>query len=295
MSTNPHDEKDYLVRVITRDANIRGLACVTTRVVDEVCRRQGAWPTACAALGRALTGGALMSALLKTGQRVALRFEGNGPLKKILVEADSNGAVRGLVRVPQVDLPLKEGKLDVAGALGPSGLLIVTKDLGLKEPYTGMVNLHSGEIAEDLAFYFAESEQIPSAVGLGVYVEVDRTVAAAGGFLIQSFPPFHHEVVEEIIKKIEKIPPITEQLRKGETPESMLDLIFGNISFDVLERRDIYFRCSCSKERVESALVSLGRAELEKILAEQGHTDVRCEFCLESYHLAQEDLMRLLQ
>ena len=287
--------KDYLVRVITRDANIRGLAGVTTRVVDEVCRRQGALPTACAAMGRALTGGALMGALLKTGQRVALRFEGNGPLKKILVEADSNGAVRGLVRNPQVDLPLREGKLDVAGALGPSGLLIVTKDLGLKEPYTGMVKLHSGEIAEDLAFYFTESEQIPSAVGLGVYVDVDRTVAAAGGFLIQSFPPFHHEVVEEIIKQIEKLPPITEQLRAGESPERMLELIFAGIPYDVLEERDICFRCSCSKERVESALISLGREELEKLLAEQGETDVRCEFCLESYHLTREDLMRLLQ
>lgn len=288
-------EKDYLVRVVTRDENIRGLACVTTRLVDDVCKRHGAYPTACAALGRALTGGALMGALLKTGQRVALRFEGNGPLKKILAEADSDGAVRGLARVPQVDLPLREGKLDVAGALGSSGLLIVTKDLRLKDPYTGVVHLRSGEIAEDLAFYLSESEQVPSAVGLGVYVESSGTVAAAGGFLIQSFPPFHHDVVDEIIKHIETIPPITEQLREGKTPEGMLDLIFGDIPFDVLEKRDIRFKCSCSKERVESALVSLGRQELKKIVTEQGHTDVRCEFCLESYHLTREDLMRLLQ
>jgi molecular chaperone Hsp33 len=287
--------KDYLVRAITRDANIRGLACVTSGLVDDVCKRHDAYPTACAALGRALTGGALMGALLKTGQRVALRFEGDGPLKKIVVEADSNGAVRGLVRVPQVDLPLKGGKLDVAGALGSSGLLIVTKDLRLKEPYTGMVGLHSGEIAEDLAFYLTESEQVPSAVGLGVYVEPDRSVGTAGGFLIQSFPPFHHEVVDEIVKHIEKIPPITEQLRKGETPESMLELIFQGLPFEILEKRDLFFRCSCSKERVESALISLGREELEELVSQQGQTDVRCEFCLETYHLTREDLMRLLQ
>lgn len=295
MSTDRRNEKDYLVRVITRDANIRGLACVTSRLVDQVCKRHGAYPTACAALGRAMTGGVLMGALLKTGQRVALRFEGNGPLKKILVEADSDGAVRGLLRVPQVDLPLREGKLDVAGALGASGLLIVTKDLRLKEPYTGVVNLTSGEIAEDLAYYLTESEQVPSAMGLGVYVEPDGTVSASGGFLIQSFPPFDQEAVEAIIERIETIPPITEQLRQRETPETMLDLVFGDIAFDVLEKKDVYFRCSCSRERVESALVSLGRKELEKILAEQGQADVRCEFCLETYHLAREDLMRLLQ
>lgn len=293
MSTDPG--KDHLVRAITREANIRGLACVTTRLVDEACKRQGAYPTACAALGRALTGGALMGALLKTGQRVALRFEGNGPLKKILAEADSDGAVRGLVRVPQVDLPLKAGKLDVAGALGSSGLLIVTKDLRLKEPYTGMVNLTSGEIAEDLAHYLTESEQVPSAVGLGVYVDAGGTVNAAGGFLVQSFPPYDYEAVDAIIKRIETLPLITDQLRGGGTPKNLLASLFGNIPHDVLEERTVYFRCSCSRERVESALVSLGRAELEKLLAEQGETDVRCEFCLETYHLTREDLLRLLQ
>lgn len=293
MSTDPG--KDHLVRAITREANIRGLACVTTRLVDEACKRQGAYPTACAALGRALTGGALMGALLKTGQRVALRFEGDGPLKKILAEADSDGAVRGLVRVPQVDLPLKAGKLDVAGALGSSGLLIVTKDLRLKEPYTGMVNLSSGEIAEDLAHYLTESEQIPSAVGLGVYVDAGGTVTAAGGFLLQSFPPYNYEAVDAIIKRIETLPPITDQFRGGGTPKSMLASLFGDIPHDVLEEREVYFRCSCSRERVESALVSLGRAELEKLVDEQGETDVRCEFCLETYHLTREDLLRLLQ
>jgi len=170
---------NYLVRIISKDYSVRALACVTTQLVNEACRRQDAYPTAAAALGRALTGAALMGALLKTGQRVALKFEGNGPLKKIVVEGESNGLVRGYVAMPHVDLPLKAGKLDVASALGKDGLLTVAKDLRLKEPYQGIVKLYTGEIAEDLAFYLTESEQIPSAVGLGVLVEPDRTVSPA--------------------------------------------------------------------------------------------------------------------
>jgi molecular chaperone Hsp33 len=169
--------KDYLVRIITKDYSVRALACVTTNLVNEACRRQGAYPTAAAALGRALTGGALMGALLKTGQRVALKFEGNGPLKKIIVEAESNGLVRGYVTAPHLHLPPKDGKLDVASALGKAGFLTVTKDLRLKEPYQGMVQLYTSEIASDLAFYLVESEQIPSAVGLGVFVAPDLSVS----------------------------------------------------------------------------------------------------------------------
>src|SRR5919109_928144 len=153
---------DYLVRIITKSGNIRALACVTTGLVEEACRRHGTWPTASAALGRALTGGALLGALLKSGQRVALKFEGNGPLKKVLAEADSNGAVRGCAGNPEVALVRADGKLDVAGALGGAGFLTVTKDLGLKEPYKGTVMLYTSEIAEDLAYYLTESEQVPS-------------------------------------------------------------------------------------------------------------------------------------
>lgn len=180
---------DYLVRILSKNGKVRALACTTTDLVNELKRRHDTWPTASAALGRALTGGALFGSLLKTGQRVALKFEGNGPLKKILIEADSNGAVRGCVGVPHVHLPEKGGKLDVAGALGRAGFLTVSKDLGLKEPYRGTVQLYSSEIAEDLALYLTESEQIPSAVGLGIFVETDNSIAAAGGFLIQALPP----------------------------------------------------------------------------------------------------------
>ena len=209
---------DYLVRIIAKDHSVRALACITTHLVDEACRRQDAYPTAAAALGRGLTGGTLMGALLKAGQRVALKFDGNGPLKKIIVEAESNGLLRGYVAEPHVDLPLKAGKLDVASALGKDGLLTVIKDLRMKEPYQGIVQLFTGEIAEDLAFYLAESEQIPSAVGLGVFVEPDRTVSAAGGFLIQSLPSVNEEVIDRLIERIPQLPPVTELLRGGKTP-----------------------------------------------------------------------------
>jgi molecular chaperone Hsp33 len=284
---------DYLVRVIAKNVNVRGLACVTSLLVDGACKRHGTAPTASAALGRALTGGALMGALLKTGQRVALKFAGDGPLKQILVEADSDGAVRGYVKAPNVDLPLKEGKLNVADALGRKGLLTVVKDLRLKDPYTGMVRLYSGEIAEDLAFYFSESEQIPSAVGLGVFVEPDGRVSAAGGFLIQSFPPYDDRTVDELIGQINEISGITQFLRAGRKPEDLIDIIFEKIPYDILEIRDLSFRCTCSKERVERALVALGREEILNIIREQGNSDVTCEFCRETYHFTREELDRL--
>lgn len=287
--------KDYLVRIISRDANVRGLACVTTRLVDEACRRHRTSPTAGAALGRALTGGALMGSLLKKDQRIALRFEGDGPLRKILVEADSRGGVKGYVAVPEADLPAREGKLDVSGILGRRGLLVVTKDLRLKDPYTGVVALYSGEIAEDLAFYLTESEQVPSAVGLGVFLEPDGAVSAAGGFLIQSFPPYSAEVVDRIVRQVEKAPPVTTLLRERKDPEELLEIFFEGIPFDVLARQELAFRCTCSRKRVEQALITLGPGEVTAILESSGETDVRCEFCHETYHLSREDLKALLQ
>lgn len=287
--------EDYLVRAVTREGHIRGLACVTTRLVNEVNRKQGTSPTAIAALGRALTGGALMGALLKTGQRVALKFEGNGPLRKILVEADSDGTVRGTVGKHDADLPLRDGKLDVAGALGRAGFLTITKDLRLKEPYSGTVQLYTSEIAEDLAFYLTESEQVPSAVGLGIYVEKDGAVSAAGGFLVQSLPPSDDEVINRLTRQIQAMPPITEFLRNGGTPEELLDLIFSDIPFDVFEKRPLSFKCSCSNERVINALVSLGQEELGAMIEKEEAIAVTCEFCRQAYTFSREELSGLLK
>jgi molecular chaperone Hsp33 len=286
---------DYLVRTITKDGSVRALACVTTHLVNEAHFRHGTYPTASAALGRALTGGALMGALLKNGQRVALKFEGNGPLQKIVVEAESNGLVRGYVGVPAVNLPPRNRKLDVSGALGKAGLLTVTKDLRMKEPYMGIVQLYSGEIAEDLAFYLVESEQIPSAVGLGVFVEPDGEVTAAGGFLIQSLPPANENLIDKLAGHIKKLPPITELVRSGKTPEDLLGLIFTDIPVTILEKYALAFRCSCSRERVEKALISLGWQELAALLEQQEETVVTCEFCHENYGFSRENLARLVE
>ena len=286
---------DYLVRIITRSGNFRALACVTTDLVKEACRRHSTFPTASAALGRALTGCELMGAMLKTGQRIALKFEGNGPLKKIVVEADSNGAVHGYVGVPDIYMVREDGKLDVAGALGKAGFLTVTKDLGLKELYKGVVQLYTSEIAEDLAYYFTESEQTPSAVGLGVYVGPDTTVSAAGGFLIQSMPPHDEEMTDRLMERISKISSVTQLIRDGKRPEDLLEMIFEGVPYDTIEKRVLAFQCSCNREKIERVLISLGREELIKMIEKQGNTEVRCEFCTEIYRFSREDIKRLLE
>ncbi len=287
------DITDYLVRIITREGNTRGLACVTTALVAEACSLHGTMPTAGVALGRALTGGALMGALLKTGQRVALKFEGNGPLKKILVEADSNGAVRGYVGEPRTDLPPVNGKFDIPGALGKAGFLTVTKDLGIREPYRGIVQLRTSEIAEDMAWYFSESEQIPSAVGLGTYIDPEKGVTVSGGFLVQAMPPQDEEVISRLTDRIQAMPSVTELLSGGSTPENLLDIMFSDIPFDILEKRRLAFQCSCSKERMDRALIALGGNEIQKIVSEQGGADLTCEFCRSFYRFTPEELTLL--
>lgn len=281
---------DYLLRAISDKANVIGLACVTTDLVNQASHLHETSRTASAALGRALTGALLMGALLKRGQRLALKFEGSGPLKKIIAEADQDGSVRGFVAVPDAEVPLQDEKLNVAGALGSEGLLTVVKDIGSKEPYRGIVKLLTGEIAEDIAYYFVESEQVPTAVGLGVFVRTDGDVSAAGGFLIQSLPPSEGRMVEELVENIRKIPSVTDLLRQGKTPEEILDMIFSGIPHHFLEKRNLFLRCSCSRERIERVLISLGKEELGGIITEQGEADVTCEFCRTRYHFTREEL-----
>jgi len=286
---------DYLVRVITEEKNIVGLACVTTNLVDDARRRHGTCPTATAALGRALTGGELMGALLDPDQRVALKFTGNGPLRKIIVEAEGDGTVRGYVEVPRVDLPPRNGKLDVGGAIGREGYLTVTKDLRLKEPYNGIVKLYTGEIASDIAFYLAESEQIPSAVGLGVYVETDGSVSVSGGFLVQSLPPADEALIDALAERIQDMPPVTRQLMDGMTPEDILAGIFAGIPYRTIETRRLSFRCSCSVARIEQALITLGRSQVEEVIRDQEVFDISCHFCNRNYVFRREHLLRLIR
>ncbi|MDD5168932.1 MAG: Hsp33 family molecular chaperone HslO [Syntrophales bacterium] len=285
---------DYVVRAISEKGNILGLACITTDLVEEACRLHCAAPTASAALGRALTGGALMASLLKLGQRLAIKFEGSGPLKKIIVEADYEGTVRGFVAEPDIELPPRGEKLDVSGALGKEGFLTVIKDLGAKEPYSGIVRLRTGEIAEDLAYYFAESEQIPTAIGLGVYVEPPGRVAATGGFLIQTLPPPDEALVDQLVERISAMESVTQLLRRGQTPEDILGSIFASIPFRIMEKKKLSLKCTCSRERIERVIISLGKEEIAGMIAEQGAADVACEFCRTTYHFDERDLRTLL-
>ncbi len=285
---------DYLIHAISDKANVIGLACRTTDLVNLACRLHGTTPTASAALGRALTGGLLLGALEKPGLRVGLKFEGNGPLKKILVEADSEGTVRGFVGVPDVDVMVKDGKLHVSGVLGTEGTLTVFKDVGLNEPYQGIVKLYSGEIAEDIAYYFAESEQIPSAVGLGVFVETDGQVTASGGFLIQSLPPSEETTISQLIINIRKIRSVTDVLREGKTPEDLLGMIFEGIPYKTLEKKDLSFRCTCNRDRIERVLVSLGCVDLRHLLQDKGEAEITCEFCRTMYHFDRRQLEQLI-
>lgn len=287
--------RDYMMRVISGRANVVGLACVTTDLVEEAAGIHETSPTASAALGRALTGGLLMGALVKRGQSVGLKFEGDGPLKKIIVEADSMGCVRGLVGNPAADAPSRGEKLDVSGVLGKEGFLTVIKDMGTRESYQGIVKLRTGEIAEDIAYYLAESEQIPSAVALGVYVEPGGRVSAAGGFLIQSLPPSDEPVLDRLTENIGRMPRVTEMIRSGKKPQDMLSAIFEGIDCRTLEQRDLSYCCTCSRGRIERILISLGCEELLRLRSEREETCVTCEFCRTDYRFNRTEMHDLIE
>jgi molecular chaperone Hsp33 len=287
--------EDYLVRALAKEAGLRGLACMTTNLVNELAHRHGTAPTATAALGQALTGGVLLGALLKMRQRLALKLEGNGPLRKIVVEADSNGQVRGYVAVPDVDLPQSLGEFNVPGALGRQGVLTVVRDLRLKELAEGIVPRVSGHIDEDLTYYLNQSEQVPSLVKIGVYADEEGFVQVAGGLLIQSMPPYNPEAVQELAERLEEMPPVSQLLHSGKTAEDLLLLLFGSIPYRVLERRPVQFKCSCSRERTRAALAILGREEIESLLATEGQAVVDCHFCHEQYVFGREELEELIE
>jgi molecular chaperone Hsp33 len=271
--------KDYLVRVIAKEAGVRGLACVTTSLSNEIAARHEAAPTAAVCLARGLTGGALMGALLKVGQRLAMKLEGDGPLGKLLVEADAYGRLRGYVGDKTLTLPLVAGEQDVVSALGQFGFLTVAKDLKLKEPVESLVPLQTATVDADLTFYLNQSEQIPSAVEIGVLADDDGTITAAAGFLIQALPPYEEATIQRIIGRIQNMPPIEELLREGSGPEDLLALLFTGLAYEVLEERPLSFRCTCSQERSEQALINLGREGLTNLLETEGEAVVDCHFC----------------
>lgn len=287
--------KDHLVRAVSKNGLLRGVAAVTTNLVSDICARQQTDLTATVALGRLLTGGALLSCLLKGNQRLALMIEGNGPLEKLSVEADADGKIRGTIRHPIAGLSPKNERFDVAGAIGQAGFLHVWKDLGLKEPYQSMVQLKTSEIAEDLAWYLTSSEQVPSSIGLGVELDGSGNVAAAGGFLIQSLPPGNEEQIESLIKRIEQLPPMTSMLRQGLAPVEILARIFAQADFRIQQETPLVCYCPCSQRQIEQMLIGLGSYELTELSKEHEQVEIVCEYCRKKYHFDRLAMKRLIE
>lgn len=283
--------KDYLVRIIAKEAGVRGLACVTTDLVAEGGQRHATTPTATAALGRALTAATLAGALLKVRQRVALKYDGNGPLGKIITESDAYGHVRGYVANPRVEVERHQEVIDIAGAIG-AGELLVVRDVLLPDLMRTVVQLQTSEVDDDLAFYYNQSEQVATLVEIGVALDDEGVVTVAGGLLLQALADQGAETIALLAERLQELPPVEDVLRTR-TPEQLLADILGDISYDVLEERDVTFRCSCSYERSVKALISLGRVELEQLLA-NGEAVVDCHFCHERYSFTANDLEAIL-
>lgn len=280
---------DHLVRIMTKDGSLRACAAETTTLVDAICQRQGTDLTATVALGRLVTGAALFGSLLKGEQRLALQIEANGPLQKLSAETDAYGRVRASIRQPLSKLPPRNERFDVAGAIGKAGFLHVSKDLGFGEPYRGMVQLVSSEVAEDLAWYLTTSEQIASSVGLGVLPREDGRIAVAGGFLIQALPGAKDEQLVELEQRLHALPPLTVLLREGLSPEAILARIFSGIDTIPQATFPLIFDCSCSRQQAQAILALLPEEERKPLLAEKEIT-VTCEFCRERYSFTPEEL-----
>ena len=288
---------DILVRGTSTDGSIRVFVAITSELAERARQIHSTYPTATAALGRTLTAAAMMGAGLKgENESITIQFRGNGPIGRIIAVTNEKSEVRGYVENPFVDIPLnKNGKLDVGGAVG-KGQLNVIRDLGLKEPYVGQVPIVTGEIAEDLTYYYASSEQIPTAIGLGVLVDTDNSVINSGGFMLQLMPEADDETAAKLEEKMHTLPPITKMLSDSMSAEEILFYITDG--FDMLmENAAIVpkYHCPCSVERMEKALISIGREELEKLIEEQGEAELTCQFCDNKYKFSKEELENLLK
>ncbi|MDP4086996.1 MAG: Hsp33 family molecular chaperone HslO [Bacillota bacterium] len=282
---------DYLIKALAYDGQIRAYAVRSTNLVGEAQRRHDTWRTASAALGRAITAGVMMGAMLKGEDKLTIKIEGGGPIGSILVDSNAKGEVRGYVSNPHVDFEANEyGKLDVKRAVGTDGTLTVVKDLGLRDFFSGQVPLISGELGEDFTYYFVSSEQVPSSVGVGVLVNPDDSILAAGGFIFQLMPGTKDETITKIEERLKTISPISKLIQQGLSPEGILGELFGEDNVKVLEQIPIRFECNCSKERFGDAIISLGKAEIEDMIEKDGMAEAHCHFCNEKYHYSKEEL-----
>ncbi|NCC16068.1 MAG: Hsp33 family molecular chaperone HslO [Clostridia bacterium] len=287
---------DYIVRAIAGGGSIRAFAATTGEMVQHAREVHHTSPVASAALGRMLTAAAMMGSMLK-GEKdlLTLQIRGLGPLKGVVVSSDSHCRVKGYVFNPNVEIPSKHpGKLDVGGAIG-QGYMSVIKDIGLKEPYAGRIQLVSGEIAEDLTYYYAQSEQTPSAVGLGVLVDTDTSIRCAGGFIIQLLPDAPEEIISTLEKRLNTIPYVTDLLDMGQTPEGILEMLLEGLDMKILDKVPTEFYCNCTKERVEKTLISIGKEELEKIIKDDKKANLHCHFCGKEYDFTEDELLKLLE
>ncbi len=286
--------KDYLIRAITTNKEIRALAVRSTNIVEEARKSHNSTALATAALGRALSGTVLLGSMIKSGEEVGLIIEGDGPLRRIVVEANQKGIVRGYVANPQIELKLNEhGKLDVASAIG-QGTLKVIKNKLLKEPYESTVPLISSEIGDDLTYYFTQSEQTPSAVGLGVLVDTDQSVKAAGGFIIQLLPDAQESTIKKLEDNLKEINTVSRLIEEGKSPEQLLEKLLAGFDFRVMARKDVSYQCKCDRERIGRLLLSLDEDEIEDILKEEGKVEVKCHFCNQSYNFDEKDIDSLI-
>ncbi len=286
---------DQIVRVIAKDAPVKAMAISARDTVERSRAIHNCWPVATAALGRLLMAASMMGAVMKAENgAVTLRVKGGGPLGALTAVSDSRGNVRGYVQNPAVDVPRKaKGKLDVGAAVGAEGELTVIRDLGLKEPYVGSVRLVGGEIAEDVAAYFVESEQVPTACALGVLIAPDQTVQAAGGYLIQLLPGADEAVVSAVERGVARLGAVSARLDGGMDPMGLLREVLGEFELEVLETAPIEYRCYCTRERVSRALISMGRDELDSLIKEQGGAELTCQFCDKVYRFSAEELNSL--
>lgn len=289
------DNKDYIVRASLANDSVRAFAISSTHLVAEARERHRTLPVVTAALGRLLSAGAIMGSMMKGDKDiVTVSLKGDGPAGYITVTADSHGHVKGFPGNPNVDIPRKyAGKLDVGAAVG-RGLLTVSYDLGLKEPYSGQVEIQTGEVAEDLAYYFTVSEQLPSAVGLGVMVDTDSSVKHAGGFIVQLLPDAPEDVIEFLEKKLANLEPVTTMMEQGMTPEEMLLHIFEGVDIEFTERHDVKFYCDCSKEKVKRALAAISDKDLQDIVNDDEDIEVKCFFCNTAYKFSIADIKDIL-
>jgi molecular chaperone Hsp33 len=287
---------DYIVRATAANNQIRAFAATTRELAEYARSVHNTSPVATAALGRLLTAGAMMGSMMKgTNDLLTLQIKCNGPIQGLTVTADANANVKGYVYDPTVMLPPSPlGKLDVGGALG-AGVLSVIKDLGLKDPYVGQTELVSGEIAEDITYYYATSEQVPSSVALGVLMNKENTVKRSGGFIIQLMPFAEEEVINKLEKKISEVSAITKLLDADLTPEMILEHILGDFDLEILDTMPTAFTCNCSKERVEKAIISIGKKDIQEMIDDKEPIEVNCHFCNTKYHFSSEELESLLQ